>query len=436
MTREKIIGACLVDPAAAAYVVENSGDGMFNGLTLMAFHAIKRLYAIGTEITFRAVVAAAAIPAEQAMAWLADADPATIANDVESLKKAIFMEAFRAQVQMVETSYASGHDVSSVFHVMAAKMNQDIAEIEQDRSASMAELIVRGHKRSTENQEKGVTIIGLPTKWSSLNRMTEGFVPGLHIVAARPSTGKTTFSGEFIRDQAMRGVKTCFISLEMDKQRVADKVAGNALGLNDLNLAKGMVSQDDLDGYLLLSTQPWTQRIEFLQPPSSKLEAVKTAIYKAAGMGCKVIIIDHFHLVYIEGFRGAPEQAYSTIARDTSRLAYDLKIPVLFLAQVNREVDKRPDKRPLMSDIKYASTIEEVCETVIALYRPSIYKINEDENGIPYPDGYMELIVRKTRDVGTGGIVELVKHKNQLIEMEEYLRLHSQSHYPHLPAPF
>ena len=163
-------------------------------------------------------------------------------------------------------------------------------------------------------------------------------------------------------------------------------------------------------------TQPWTDYIHLDVFPGNQLDDVMGSIYKLRGLGCEIIFVDHIHHMKDPSTKLNPERMFAEIATVLSDAAAQHGFPIVALAQMNSNNSKRQDKRPQASDLKYGGVIRETAELIIGVYRPVVHGEEADELGAPYPDGYMEMIIRKNREAGETGIIHMRKIKGGIFE--------------------
>jgi replicative DNA helicase len=404
-----IIGAALTDPAKAAFLVENTIPEMYSGVHKDIFLTIKAMYQSRSPITFATVMAVGSVPQGDLIRVMLSAAPGDAFDaNLASLKQEMYMHMVEDSVRLVREAHEKGESMEQAFFMAVSKISEsNLSGVE--KSATLSAKLHSGASRTKKNIEDGIMILGTPSPWRTFNAMTEGWPSGLSIIGARPSMGKTTIATALLMDQALRGKHSGFVSLEMRTIRIADKIAGDFLGVNDVNLAKGIMRVDELNRYETMPGLEWTKLVHMEEFPGTMLEDVVVAIYKLRAKGCELIIVDHIHKIRTKKTFDK-EQMYATISSTLSSLGLILDCKIICLAQLSRAVEiKGGDKRPAMEHIKYASAIEEDSEIVSMLYRPSLYGITEADDGSVYPDGYIELIVRKCRTTGKTGIIPLIK---------------------------
>ncbi|MBR7069091.1 MAG: AAA family ATPase [Oxalobacter sp.] len=264
--------------------------------------------------------------------------------------------------------------------------------------------------RIDENDENGNdnTITGLPTGFHQLDSLTAGLQLGdLIILAGRPAMGKTAFASNIAEHVAMElNVPVGYFSIEMGATRLTRRMLG-AIGNLDLQrIRTGNLQENDWDRLSAASNKITGAQLYINETP--KLDIVE--LRASAGMLAEqcgqigLIIVDY--LQQIEPL--APESTHPLslpeMARELKSLAEELNCPVLVVSRLERNVDQRLDKRPILSDLDEYGPIEQYADVVWFLYRDEIHHPG------PSNKGMAELIVAKQPD-GPTGTVGLVFHK-------------------------
>jgi replicative DNA helicase len=243
---------------------------------------------------------------------------------------------------------------------------------------------------------------GVPTGISEFDAMTQGLQPGnLLILAARPSMGKTAFVIDLIMRIAEEGSPVLFFSLEQSGDEVADRVLSRETNIPTCDLRRPTgLTEFHYDTIMRASA-----RIDALEiyvddgqsPTITAIEAI-TRIWKRR-KGIKAVFIDYLQLIEPEDRRMPREQQVSGITRRLKRLARVMQLPIVCLAQLNRDLEKRENKRPILPDLRESGSIEQDADLVVFLHRPEYF----DPDDRP---GIAEIILAKHRN-GPKGRVDL-----------------------------
>jgi replicative DNA helicase len=234
--------------------------------------------------------------------------------------------------------------------------------------------------------------------YKMLDDMTGGFKPGdLVILAARPAMGKTAFALNLVLHAALMAKKSvAFFSLEMGSEQIADRLLSNVAQVGMGHISRGTLTDSDFaeigeamgklsDTAIYLDDQGGAT-IPMLK---SKLRKVKIERGHL-----DLVVIDYLQLMSGAGskFAGNRVQEISEISRGLKELARDLKIPIIALSQLSRNVEARVDKKPVLSDLRESGSIEQDADMVLMLYRDEYYDPDTDKKGIA------EVIIRKNRN--------------------------------------
>jgi replicative DNA helicase len=255
-------------------------------------------------------------------------------------------------------------------------------------------------------REKGeVVSSGYLTGCEAFDQLTGGKTPSnLIILAARPSAGKTAKMLEEARSMALNGVPTLIYSLEMSSYEMALRLVSIETGITNSDVKRGNMTHEQINEAAKL-IKKWENTGLYIDDSSSLsiAEIRSKTIIAYQKLGVRKVYIDYLQLCKGTGFNR--EQEISSVSRGLKNLAKELNIPVTALAQLSREVEKRADKRPQLSDLRESGSIEQDADMVQFLFRPEYYGITQFEDG---SDAEKKLvnIIAKNRNGATTDIVE------------------------------
>ena len=242
--------------------------------------------------------------------------------------------------------------------------------------------------------------IGICTQISKLNRITDGFYPGdLIILAGRPSHGKTALALSFSRVMAFNKKKVVFFSYETTELKIANRIIIGVSGVNSEDFKGGTLTDEDKKTFenSINKVLQLGIGIDEKRYTISQLEIkIKTLVNKGE---CDIVFIDYLQLIRGDRRYNSRFELVTEISIALKGIAKDCDIPIIALCQLNREVEKRSDKRPIMSDLREAGQIEQDADVIIFIHRPEYYNIDE-------PEGVGELIISKNKE-GRTGIVDI-----------------------------
>ncbi len=223
---------------------------------------------------------------------------------------------------------------------------------------------------------------------------------GLYIMAARPGIGKTT-AGLKIADRAAAHMPVLFVSLEMDidqltARRLADR-SGIRIGklLMDADL-----TEDERSKIARASAEIAQTQLHINRSPSASVEDISLLARSIPDLG--LIVVDYLGLLTTKG-KGSLYERVTENSNALKRLARSLKIPILCLAQLNRQSEQRQDKTPTMGDLRDSGAIEQDADAVILLHRPAVY-LPDDKKPKPWEGEDLEIAVAKNRHGQTGRV--------------------------------
>ena len=253
-------------------------------------------------------------------------------------------------------------------------------------------------------RENQGSVTGIPTGFDDLDDKTSGFQPGdLIIVAGRPSMGKTAFSLNIAENVALDSKKAVAVfSMEMGATQLATRMIGSVGRLDQHRMRNGNLEDED-----------WAR----LTTALGKLNDAPIFIDEGAGLssfdvrararrlsrqtgGLGLIVVDYLQLMSGNSGRASENRAteISEISRSLKSLAKELEVPVVALSQLNRSVEQRPDKRPVMSDLRESGAIEQDADLILFIYRDEVYNPDSEDKGTA------EIIIAKQRNGPIGRV--------------------------------
>ncbi len=253
-----------------------------------------------------------------------------------------------------------------------------------------------------DNGSEDVT--GVRTGFTEMDKMTAGLQKGdLIILAARPSMGKTAFALNIGENVAVNeGLPVAVFSMEMGASQLALRMVGSIGRINQQNLRTGRLSDDEWSRLSETVDKLRTAKVHIDETPGlspNELRARARRLARQYGGTLGLIIIDYLQLM---SGSGGNEENRATVIGEISRglkaLAKELQCPVIALSQLNRSVETRPDKRPMMSDLRESGAIEQDADVIMFIYRDEYYN---KESKIP---GVAEIIIGKQRNGPVGSL--------------------------------
>lgn len=281
---------------------------------------------------------------------------------------------------------------------------RDFKELLKDNKASIETFksVLKNHLKEINEILKSPDVIrGLPSGFYELDRLTSGFHGGeLTVIGARPGMGKTAFALNIAYNVASQGKKVLFFSLEMSKKQLSLRTYSMISEITLGKIRNGMLNDEEVERI----TGSYIENADILEKmvlvdDVSYLSDIMKITYSMDNID--LIIIDYLQLIKTKNKYQMRYQELADIANSLKFLSKDLDIPIIALAQVNREVEKKADKRPSLSDLRESGDIEATADVVMFIHREDYYK---KENNID--DSIAEIIVAKNRN-GESGMVRL-----------------------------
>ena len=270
---------------------------------------------------------------------------------------------------------------------------------------SLADILTDTYKSVEEAYENKVLVTGVPTGYRRLDEKTSGFQPGDFIViAGRPSMGKTALALNIARNATLEtGQPTAVFSLEMSKEQLSLRMLSTEARTDSSRMRGGFLSESDLARINRAAGALYDLAIYIDDSPAiSALEIRAKARRMKMEKGLGLVIVDYLQLMRGRASAERRDLEISEISRSLKALAKEVNVPVVALSQLNRKVEDRTNKRPLLSDLRESGAIEQDADVILFIYRDEVYNKDEDNPN----KGTAELIVAKQRN-GPIGTVRL-----------------------------
>ncbi|GHA71884.1 replicative DNA helicase [Cognatilysobacter bugurensis] len=264
----------------------------------------------------------------------------------------------------------------------------------------------------------GGSVTGLPTGYTEFDDMTAGLQPtDLIILAARPAMGKTTFALNIAEHAAIRTKKAVAVfSMEMSASQLALRLISSNGRINAQRLRNGQLEDEDWSRVtgairMLREAKIFIDDTPGLSPEVLRAKARRLKREHDLGL----VVIDYLQLMSVPGNTENRATEISEISRSLKHLAKELNVPVIALSQLNRSLEQRADKRPVMADLRESGAIEQDADIILFIYRDDYYnKENSPDKGLA------EIIIGKQRNGPTGSV--------KLKFFGEYTRFDNLSH--------
>lgn len=265
-------------------------------------------------------------------------------------------------------------------------------------------ILTKAIERIDELYHSDNAITGLSSGFADLDKMTAGLQPSdLIIVAGRPSMGKTTFAMNIVEHAIISGEKPVIVfSMEMPNESIIMRMLSSLGRIDQTKIRTGQLNDDDwprlTSAVSLLKDKPlFIDDSPSMSPTEIRARARRIA-REHGPLG--LIVIDYLQLMQVKGKTENRVGEISEISRSLKALAKELKVPVIALSQLNRSLEQRPNKRPVMSDLRESGSIEQDADVIAFIYRDEVYNDDTPDKGVA------EIIISKQRN-GPIGIRKL-----------------------------
>lgn len=264
------------------------------------------------------------------------------------------------------------------------------------------------------NSEDGIT--GVATGFEDLDSRTAGLQAGdLVVIAGRPSMGKTTLALNIAENAAIgHNLPIGIFSMEMPKEQVTLRMIGSIGRVDQSHLRSGRLTEDDWtrinSAVSIMSNAPiFVDDAPGLTP--TEVRARSRRLKREHGLG--LVVVDYLQLMQVSGGTENRATEISEISRSLKGLARELNVPVVALSQLNRSVEQRNDKRPVMSDLRESGAIEQDADVILFIYREEVYDAETPKKGVA------EIIIGKQRNGPTG--MFLLTFKGEFTRFESHI---------------
>jgi replicative DNA helicase len=430
-----VLGAILIESAAFGRICDRmAGDMFYHGRHGLIFDAAMSLHAARQPIDMLTVTEKlrASGTLEQAGGTVYIAG---LTNDIAGASHlerhaGIVKEKYirRKIIELCTRSAGEGYDESEDLEGVISRLNggmEHLCEFLAGKgeishiSKPLKQSIINAYERRERAAEGRDT--GIITGFVDLDHATNGWQPGnLIVLAARPGAGKTAIAIHMARRAAARGHNAVFFSLEMRETELTDRLIVGDSGIDKNSFKSGKISREDL---LKAENTAFNDlsalKIHIDDTPRQTVPAIagKLRLLKKRGL-CDMAVIDYLQLITSPERGRTRDEEVGNITRELKLSARELGIPILLLSQMNREVEKRGGKIPMLSDLRESGSIEQDADTVIFIHRPAAdgeSTLTDDATGLK---NVIQLYIRKNRD-GAMGTVKIT-HNESLTAFYDY----------------
>ena len=302
--------------------------------------------------------------------------------------------------EILSECYDGSNDPDDVLSAAEQRIFRILDDQGEPRKIEIKDILLDAFDRINERMENDEVISGIPTGFPDLDQRLNGLQPSeLVVLAARPSMGKTALVCNLAEGVAMEtGQGVLLFSLEQSNLELAERLLCIRSQVNSHRLRSGTLDDDERK-LLVHASAELSEAPLFLDDQPGRTIAQITAVARRLQRrnGVRVVIIDYLQLIEPEDKSSPREQQIALITRRLKALAKELSVPVIALAQLNRGVEHREDKRPRLSDLRESGAIEQHADVVMFLHRPEHY--NPEDR-----PGEADVIIAKNRNGPTDSV--------------------------------
>lgn len=405
VAEQALLGSMLLAPEALLTgLLFCSPADFLVGLHRSAFEAMQRLHARGATVSIASTMIEsyrpAGVPIGKLGAQLVDCTlrVATAAN-AEHFARLVGEAGDRRRLVAAARQVATGRtDGSDEAIERLERAIREMSAARSGRPERIGEILARRYEEIAAEAEDRIVVRRVLTGLRTLDEQGGLRAPEFWILAARPSMGKTALALQIAVHATVAGERVLFVSLEMSKDELADRLFAHESAIPVIRLRRARIAP--LEWTPLRDTVARHEPQELMIVDDGRTSVLElTAIAERAALTgpLGLIVVDYLQLVRPSGRYENREQHVAHVSRELKALAKSLQVPVLATAQLNREVEKRENRRPLKSDIRESGALEQDADVIAFLHRPIVF----DEDAEPQE---AELIIAKRRNGPTGTI--------------------------------
>ena len=330
-------------------------------------------------------------------------------------ERAILRRLVEAGTRIVQMGYGSDGDVddivdraqAEVYSVTDRRTSEDYAVLSEIMEGALDEIEAIG--------SRGGAMVGVPTGFEDLDRLTNGLHPGqLIIVAARPGLGKSTLGLDFARAAAIRNhLASVIFSLEMTRNQITMRLLSAEARVALHHMRTGQMSDDDWNRIARRTGEVSSAPLFIDDSPNMSMMEIRAKSRRLKQRhDLRLLIVDYLQLMQSPKRVESRQVEVAEFSRSLKLLAKELEIPVVALSQLNRSPEQRADKKPMLSDLRESGSIEQDSDMVILLHREDAYEKESPRAG------EADLIVAKHRNGPTATItVAFQGHYSRFVDM-------------------
>ncbi|MCC8142421.1 MAG: replicative DNA helicase [Lachnospiraceae bacterium] len=319
-------------------------------------------------------------------------------------EKSILRKLIRMNESIADACYLQEEGVDDILEDTEKQVFNLIQNRTEDDFVPIRRLVMEALDRIEQAAKVSGSVTGLPTGFPDLDYMLAGLQKSdLVLVAARPSMGKTALALNIAQYVAFHEDEAVAIfSLEMSREQLVSRLLAMESRVDSKLIRNGNLTDADWEKLIEGADTVGGSKLIIDDTPGISVSELRSKCRKfKLEYDVKLIILDYLQLMSGSRRPDSRQQEISDISRSLKQLARELKVPVLALSQLSRQVEQRPDHRPMLSDLRESGAIEQDADVVMFIYRDDYYNKDSDQKGIA------EISIAKQRN-GPIGTVDLV----------------------------
>lgn len=319
-------------------------------------------------------------------------------------EKSILRKMIRINEEIANLCYSGKENMEIILEEAEKRIFELIQRRNVGEFVPIRQIVLNALEKIEAASKNTGRVTGIATGFLDLDYKTSGMQPAdLVLIAARPSMGKTAFVLNIAQHVAFKLKEPVAIfSLEMSKEQLVNRMFSLESNVDAQNLRNGSLNDQEWEKLIESAGIIGKSRLFIDDTAGISVSELRSKCRKfKLEHDIKMVIIDYLQLMSGSGRTESRQQEVSEISRALKKLARELNVPVLALSQLSRAVEQRPDRRPMMSDLRDSGAIEQDADVVMFIYRDDYYHQDSEKKGIA------EIIIGKQRN-GPTGTVELV----------------------------
>lgn len=345
-------------------------------------------------------------------------------------EKAIVRNLINTATDIVTEAYEEEDNVTSLLDTAEKNILDVVRSRQTSEFVPISEALRSAQEQLEYLAQNKSTISGLETGFIDLDKATSGLHEGeMIVIAARPGMGKTAFALNIATHAAMTTKKAIAIfNLEMSKEQLVNRMLSALGGIEGKKLQNGQMMQTDWKKYneamsQLADTNMYIEDNAGITSSDIRAKCRRLAS-KPEGLG--LVIIDYLQLLTLGGKRpDSRQQEVSDISRSIKTMAMELKVPVIALAQLSRNAEKRENNEPMLADLRESGSIEQDADIVMFINRKDYYKAKEQIG--KNDNAETDIIIAKHRKGGTGKFTVLFEPT--MMNFKNYISIKEEGEY-------